>query len=192
MIIPLFSGIFLKLYDDIHDNNIEISSDQKELLKVLIVCFFTVWFMLDLGCSFLFVIISIACYFLKQIDNEFWRACMTIPFITTFTNYNKFQFIGLIDFIERIGYILAFTFGIFVESNMFPEEFSINKLLFRLLIIILGIVVLHITQFFSSRNFIYSMTYFVIGYNITSVLGNLYKIHDPTILNKLLNTLNNK
>jgi hypothetical protein len=188
MIIPLFSGIFLKLYDDIHDNNIEISSEEKELLKVLIVCFFSVWFMLDLGCSFLFVIISIACYFLKQIDNEFWRACMLIPFITTFTNYNKFQFIGIIDFMERIGYILAFTGGIFVESNIFPEEFSISKLLFRLLISILAIVVLHITQFFSSRNFIYSMTYFVIGYNMTSVIGNLYKIHDPTILKGIKHT----
>jgi hypothetical protein len=195
MILPLFSGIFIKLYDDMHDNNIEISSDQKELLKVLIVCVCTLWFMSDLTLTIIAIFGTIVCYFVNQVDNEFWRACMVIPLVTLFINYNEIpQFIGNTFLMKYTAFVFTvLAIGTYLENKFIPEEFSITKLLIRIIAIILATIGLNISPLFGfPRNLTDPHMYWNLGYTVTSVLGNLYKIHDPTVLNKVLNIVHNK
>ena len=83
--------------------------------------------------------------------------------------------------------------GTYLENKFIPEEFSITKLLIRIIAIILATIGLNISPLFGfPRNLTDPHMYWNLGYTVTSVLGNLYKIHDPTVLNKVLNIVHNK
>jgi hypothetical protein len=179
MILPLLSGAIFKVYDDIQDSKIDISDETMEIIKVALVCILTTYFMSDIGISSLFILISIACFFVNQVDSTFWRACMMIPFITTLANVHLFQFIGLFDILHRIMFFIITPFLLVGEDNLFPEDVSLTKIIFRIGIVLFcsTIILLFHLLSVSVSPFIQSVMFFVIGYCATSVVLSTHRLY---------------
>jgi hypothetical protein len=131
-IFSLLVGFFTKVYDDVQDKEIPISPGYLELLKVLLVCFATIFLMNSFNFSLMFVVFSLVCYLVNQLDSAFWKACGLIPIITTFYNIGSIWTFGLINIIEILVIICGAGIWITVEAKLFPEESSFVKAGFRL------------------------------------------------------------
>lgn len=162
--VALLSGAIHKLYDDLVDNGVKISSQNLEIIKVLMVCLMTIAFITNIGFSFFFLILILVYWFVGKIDTEFWIACIPIPIITTIVNIHQFEYIGIIDIIQRVVFIVWVAFMSLAENKTFPEETSILKTLFRIGLIITSIIIMYFTQSFTSYPFIKTTALFYIGY----------------------------
>jgi len=169
------SGFIHKLYDDISDNNEEISSQNIELIKVLMVCLMTISFMLDIGLSSFFVIITLIYWCIGKVDNEFWKACIPIPIITTLINLDKFEFVGFFDLFQRIIFVSILSISMIVEDKVCPEEISEIKICIRIITIFVGLLTIYLTQSFSSKKFIHSMIFFILGYMLSNFSYHIFK-----------------
>ena len=169
------SGFIHKLYDDFSDNNEQISSQIIELIKVLMVCLMTISFMLDIGLSSFFVIITMIYWCIGKVDNEFWKACIPIPIITTLINLDKFEFVGFFDLFQRLIFVTILSISMIIEDKAFPEEISETKISFRIITFFVGLLVIYLTQTFSSRKFIHSMLFFILGYILSNLSYHLFK-----------------
>jgi hypothetical protein len=187
-VVALLSGAVHKLYDDLADNNANISSQNLEIIKVLMVCLMTAAFMMNVGFSFFFLVLILVYWFVGKIDNEFWKACVPIPIITTLINIHKFEFIGVIDIIQRVVFIIWIAVMSIGEDKVFPEETSTPKTLFRLGMILVSVIILYFTQSFTSYPFIKTTGMFYVGY----LSANLcYHIIVPSLFPQTLQSTDN-
>jgi hypothetical protein len=168
-IISLLSGAAHNMYDDLNDNNIKLSPIYYELIKVLMVCLMTVFFIQNPTTSAFFLIVILIYWSVGKIDSDFWKACISMPIITTLVNYDKFVFTTWADVFQRGFFIFAIGGVLFVEDGLFPEEESTNKTLSRVFLIALMSVVIWITYNFSASGFIHSTLLFYIGYLIANL-----------------------
>jgi hypothetical protein len=168
-IIAFSAGAVHKLYDDIHDNEIELSSFHMELVKVLMVTLMTILFLKSQSISVLFLIIIIICLYLGNIDSDFWKACMTMPVITTVVNLNSQFTISFTDILQKIILFLLFS-GVFIgEHKIFTEETSVRKTIFRSSLAVIVSILIYLTTGFVSHPFIKMFGLFVIGYIIANL-----------------------
>jgi len=167
--VALLSGAIHKLYDDLADNGVKLSSQNLEIIKVLMVCLMTIAFIKNIGFSFFFLILILLYWFVGKIDTEFWIACIPIPIITTIVNIHQFEYIGIIDIIQRLVFIVWVVVISLAEDKIFPEETSILKTLFRIGLIIMSVLIMYFTQSFTSYPFIKTTALFYIGYLVANL-----------------------
>lgn len=178
MLFEALAGVMMKTYDDILDNKIEISPGYMDLVKVLLVCFFTIAFLRNTGLSVMAVIGTAMCYMLNQVDSPFWQACMAIPVLTTLANYNRIVYVGVFDTMERILAVLGMGLVFAIESHFFPEEYSEKKIYGRFFVVMAGIPLLQYTSIFSAGKAIGGGLAMGLGYAATSVFNNLHKLFE--------------
>ena len=125
---PFIFGIITKVYDDIVDIKLDISTNVIYILQSLIILFFTLTAYNDFYFSFPCVIVSLLN---SGFDNPFWRSVIPVTIIITLYNI---PYIGN-RFILKILAATAAVLGILVlatfEDKLFPEEVSIEKIVFR-------------------------------------------------------------
>lgn len=166
----LVTGIFVKLYDDIVDNNvISNSSTIMYTLKALLIIFLTILVMNDIYAAFIFTITSLVCLYLGDADNNFWRFLALIPMLALIINYKQVP--ELVK--QNIGYkIILLVIGLlflFLEPKVFPEEKSTKKTIFRIGLVIVAILCLYINTY-PDFQFIIPINYFLLGYFSTNLV----------------------
>jgi len=131
----LILGIVTKVYDDIVDIYLNVSNNVIETLKSLIILFFTFTAQNDFFFSFPCMIV---CMLNSGFDNPFWKSLLPVSVIitlyslsTTGCNHMLLKIIGTIIALGCILIIASF------EEKLFPEEVSIEKIFFRILLIII-------------------------------------------------------
>jgi hypothetical protein len=168
-IIAFSAGAVHKVYDDIHDNQIELSSFHMELVKVLMVTLITILFLKSQSISILFLVIIGICLYLGNIDSDFWKACMPIPIITTVVNLDSPFSTSFTDIFQKIILFLLFS-GVFIgEHKIFTEETSVRKTIFRSSLAVIVSILIYLTRGFVSYPFIKMFGLFVIGYIIANL-----------------------
>jgi hypothetical protein len=125
---PFMLGIVTKIYDDIVDIKLDISTNIVHILQSLIILFFTLTAYNDFYFSFPCVIVSLLN---SGFDNPFWKSIIPVTIIITLYNI---PYLGN-NFILKILAATAAVLGILVlatfEDKLFPEEVSIEKIFFR-------------------------------------------------------------
>jgi hypothetical protein len=133
---PFIFGIVTKIYDDIVDIKLDISTNVIYILQSLIILFFTLTAYNDFYFSFPCVIVSLLN---SGFDNPFWKSVIPVTIIITLYNIpymgNRFILKILAATAAVLGILLLATF----EDKLFPEEVSIEKIVFRgILMIVFG------------------------------------------------------
>lgn len=172
------AGSIFKIYDDVQDTEMPVSQETLVLLQVMVVCIMTIFLMKDIGISALFIVISIACIFANQVDSSFWKSCMVIPFLTTLANVHLFEFVGVLDILQRITLFVMTPIVILAEDTLFPEDFSQAKFLFRIGLIAFCSFIIMLVRDLSAAQFLSSSMLFVIGYCGTSVVNNTHRFYE--------------
>jgi len=125
---PFMLGIVTKIYDDIVDIKLDISTNIVHILQSLIILFFTLTAYNDFYFSFPCVIVSLLN---SGFDNPFWKSLIPVIIIVTLLNIpymgNRFILKILAATSAVLGIIVLATF----EDKLFPEEVSIEKIVFR-------------------------------------------------------------
>lgn len=125
---PFILGIVTKIYDDIVDIKLDISTNIIYILQAMIILFFTLTAQNDFYFSFPCVIV---CLLNSGFDNPFWKSLIPVTIIITLLNI---PYMGN-NFILKILAATAAVLGILVlatfEDKLFPEEVSIEKIAFR-------------------------------------------------------------
>ena len=122
-------------------------------------------------------------YDLNNIDNIYWYICslIIIIYFIMYLIYNINDFYNYYSNIRVIFLIALFYFLSLLEMLIFKEESSIQKIIFRLIVIVVFSIILIYT--YISRNFIvpkvfYKVFIVLIGYAFMSVINminyNLY------------------
>jgi hypothetical protein len=164
-------GVLIKLYDDIVDMKIKISSLYVFFLKcwIVLITQFVISECPTIGVLALFVIFSSFCC--GRIDDMFWYQYTLILFVFTCKYFQKISTSG-------INILLFFLTAINVayEEIGFPEEISKNKIKARMGIAIITCIML---LFFINIDFGGDTTLLILfllfgqGYTITSVINLL-------------------
>jgi|LauGreSuBDMM15SN_2_FD.fasta_scaffold56133_3 hypothetical protein len=172
--IPFCAGAFMKVVDEIEDVGILNLEEYKEYFQTLCILFITLWMYSDpyISASWISLIIP-ASYYINQIDSNFWKSLIPIPFITLLLTANIEKPI-LSDIAQKIAYIVFACFFILLEEKLTPEESSIYKILFRVLIILGSLGIIYLTSELSSAEFIKSCSLFIIGYCTLSVISKSF------------------
>jgi len=170
--IPFCAGAFMKIVDEIEDVNLLDLKEYTQYFYTLCTLFITLWMYNDsyISASWITLIIP-ASYYINQIDSNFWKSLIPIPFITLFLRANIEKPFILSDLLQKISYIIFACFFIILEEKLTPEESSIYKILFRLLIILGSMGIIYLTSDLSSAEFIKSCSLFIIGYCAISVIS---------------------
>ncbi len=173
---PLLLGILIKVYDDIVDMKL---SDNPTMIHTIQSCIITLITMVgyqDFYISLSYFIIGLFC---TGMDHPFWRSGQYVLFVlfliaTPFSDHVTINGIGL-----TIAVLLSFMYGQYVEHLHFPEEYSWEKLLSRIMFVILLFFVLwFIYPYFHDGSIIRieKALYFLIGYNLTSIIIQFYHL----------------
>jgi len=168
----LLAGVFFKGADDLLDTHHPVLVKYSEYIKTLCIVFMTLFFFLNPEHSIFFLVLIIpVCFFVKQIDTDFWKSMIPIPLITLALTYQSIEYKGLTDSLEKCLALLLVSLVIVLEDNAFPEESSQKKSIFRATMVFLGILALYATPYFKSPDFYRAGIYvYPIGYCATSVL----------------------
>jgi|LauGreDrversion4_2_1035121.scaffolds.fasta_scaffold142079_3 hypothetical protein len=173
---PLLLGIFIKLYDDIVDMKLLDDPTVIHTLQSCIITFITMIGYQDFYISFTYFIIGIFC---TGMDHPFWKSgqyvlfglfLITIPFADHATLYG----IGV-----TLSVLLSFMYGQYVEHLHFPEEYSWKKWASRVIFVFILFASLWIMGYFpldESMLRIKKGLYFLLGYNLTSIIVQLYHL----------------
>lgn len=191
--IALLSGIIFKIYDDVVDMKlIEKDSFYLELIKVLLVCFITLICIEDLYISLIFLCVGLHCVYIKTTDTPFWKACVTIPIITTIILLCTRSCTISSDMITNIGIIVFIVICNYIENEAYPENKSKFKTLSRMICNIGYIYLLYLVHYNLYVNdipvndymttLIYCGSIFAFGYNMTNIgIQYLYNIPNDTL-----------
>lgn len=128
---PLILGIVTKVYDDIIDINLDVSENFIAALQSLIIMFFTLTAYNDFYFSFACCVVALLN---SGFDNPFWKSLIPVAIILTIINFS----VAGNNFILKIILALFAIAGILTiavfEDRLFPEEVSIEKIVFRSLL----------------------------------------------------------
>lgn len=170
--IPFCAGAFMKIVDEIEDVNLLDLKEYKQYFYTLCTLFISLWMYSDPYISASWIaLITPASYYINQIDSIFWKSLIPIPFITLLLTANIEKPFILSDIAQKIAYIVFACFFIILEEKLTPEESSIYKIIFRILIILGSICIIYLTSELSSAEFIKSCSLFIIGYCLISVIS---------------------
>jgi hypothetical protein len=181
--VAFLAGIFHKLYDDIHDNNVELSSLSFETIKLMMVATMTMFLMQNPIVS-VFVFLAIGIYgWLGKIDTDVWKACIPISFVIFLVQWKDFLTVASLTTLSQLFFFMIIAFGMYVEDKLFPEETSISKSLFRIGIVFGSAGVLWFSRNLSLMTSSFPIVFFIIGYLLTSIL-----FHYKTLLSVFVQT----
>ena len=162
--IDLIFGIFFKVVDEIEDVGYEYLNDYKEYIKTLCTIFAALALYNNVYLSICFILVIIpASYFVNEIDKEYWKTLLPLPFITFALNYASVDFTILS---QHIIFFLFMFVSTVVEGMIIPEETSMKKILMR----IVGIVFVVLMLLYTNNPFITPFLYCALGYIGTSVV----------------------
>ena len=149
---PLFVGISGKIIDELIDNNISSNPIYLDVLKSIHISLFTLTAKNDFLFSFSTLILSL---FGAGVDTNFWKSFIALSFIFSILYLSPVDNWSLFIFI-----LLLITYFTHIEEKTFQEEYSIKKLLFRVLALI----------FFTG---IYLLPFIVKKYNFIIITTNI-------------------
>lgn len=140
-------GSLIKVYDDVTDNKLPVSPNVIEMIKVGIV-FLTVLtlqksFTLSLGVA----IMLFGAYIVGQVDDPFWVAVIPISGLLCIRTYSSIPY----PLFTLFWLTLVFV-GIFIEEWLFPEEYSVEKLVARMGVASGSLLGIHIPLFAPIRD----------------------------------------
>ena len=178
--IGLLAGSFFKLADELFDTQNKYLVEYSEYIKTGCIVFMTLFFILNVEQSLLFIISFIpVCYSLNQIDNDFWKSMIPIPFLTLALTVQNLKYLGFTDLLEKFSVIVLFGIICILEDKLFPEETSQEKTMFRSTMVFLGTTMLYMTAYFKSPEFHRAIIYtYPIAYCGTSVLVKMFLTED--------------
>mgnify|MGYP005647032629 CR=1 FL=1 len=146
-------GMLIKLYDDHYDMNIYNTNIIKVLPIFIIIGVFH-WATIDIHYPLAILLFSFYSYLVGQIDNDYYKLAIVLfacLFALQLIFNKKKLFTKDILFPSLIITLSAFI-GIFLEAIIFTEEFSIRKLISRILILIFCVV-----MYFVDLNKVYNV-----------------------------------
>lgn len=124
-IIPFLIGFSGKIVDEIDDQNLSINNFFTESLKSLNMCFFTLASKNDFLFSFSTLILSL---FGAGIDTLYWKSFITISIFLSILYFSQIDNWPLF-----IVILITIIISTRAEENSFPEEYSVKKLLSRII-----------------------------------------------------------
>lgn len=175
-ILYLVTGSIFKVYDDITDGNKEVSSFHLELLKVLTTTLLTISFMKSPMFTFFFCVMAIFCLLNQSADTDFWKAGTVIPFLTVLFHIPYFLSLSFFDYSIRIAVLLIIVLFLFYEHISFPEDMSLQKYCFRILLNLFFILSIYVSNLYE-YTFLNPLWLFGLGYFGTNLI-----YHFPTFL----------
>jgi hypothetical protein len=149
-IIPFLIGFSGKIIDEIDDQKLNINNLFTQSLKSLNVCLFTLTSRNDFLFTFSTLILSL---FGAGVDTDYWKSFifisifLSILYITPVNNWKLFIVILILIIISTR-----------IEENKFPEEYSIKKLICRVVGLIFFSGLLLIPTFLKKYDFYISTT----------------------------------
>lgn len=149
-IFPFLIGISGKIIDEIDDQQLNFNQFFTHSLKSLNICLFTLASKNDFLFSFSTLILSI---FGAGVDTFYWKSFIIVSIFLSIIYFSHIDNWPLFIFI--LGLIIISTR---VEENTFPEEYSIKKLICRILGLIIFTTMLFIPNIFKKYNIFYSTT----------------------------------
>lgn len=164
-------GISCKIYDDIVDNNIEVTDTFKEALKGIQWMILAVLSINDFNFTVFFYIIN----FLNFLNNNeafslpYEHSLLYVYPLLLFFNYNTAQ---VFNYIDIIPIMLCFLAGA-VESYIFPEDLSNKKIISRSVACLGAFILL----FVGLSTFMNKIILYGLFYGLTSVLFQLALIN---------------
>jgi hypothetical protein len=164
----------MKIVDEIEDVNLLNLQNYKEYFQTLCTLFISLWMYNEpyISASWILFIIP-ASYSINQIDSNYWKSLIPIPFITLLLKMNTLD-IEFSDLLQKIAYIILASLFIILEDKLTPEEHSYRKILFRILAICISLIVIYASYNLSSAAFIQSCSLFIIGYCFVSIISKLF------------------
>ena len=171
-VIALLAGSFFKLADELFDTQNKYLVKYSEYIKTACIVFSTLFFFLNPEWSIFIILLLIpTCYSLNQIDNSFWISMIPIPLITLALTFQNLKYVGFTDILEKCSMVLLTCLVCAIENKTFPEETSQEKTMFRSIIVVIGIAMLYLLEFFKSPEFYRAGIYiYPIAYCGTSVI----------------------
>lgn len=127
LLFPFLIGVTGKIYDDIEDLKLSVSPIIIDSLKSINLLFFCLSSQNDFMFSLSAFLMAL---FGAGIDNAFWKSFIIVTFISMLISFSSFTTTNWKFFIIIIFIILIFTH---IEERVFTEEYSIKKLISRLL-----------------------------------------------------------
>jgi hypothetical protein len=139
----------------------------------LSVIFSTLYLASDFQVSLYHCIVLSTCYIVDQIDNNFWKSLLLLPIITMlYSGYEAGPFY-VSDIFQFIIFSCLTFIVILTESNYFPEEASDNKIISRLLLIIILMPIYYLWP----NSFIRKIFTFGIGYCLVSIVSQTESLY---------------
>jgi len=139
-IISFILGSIIKVVDDHYDMNIHNKKLIKNL-KFIGLLGLIYWLNLGIEYNFILVVETIICYFVKQIDNKFYKYVAYYILINFFYQkiiLKKNVFSSNFTLKNTIINSLLIISVIFIESKIFKEEYSLKKILCRSMVFFFG------------------------------------------------------
>jgi len=186
IVFPIISGIVIKLYDDIIDNNLIIDEIYMEVLKGLQWSTTAVLCMNDFNYALLFFIYMFTCDIgdTECLTTPYEKSgriiCLIILIMSFIFNYQSFEFIGIVSCIIFL-YFIAVTY---IDSKHESEEISIDKAYSRGT----GTILISLLYIIGSRigihNSLLKLILMFAAYTGTSTLFQIYMISQQTPIEK--------
>lgn len=146
-------GLTLKLIDDNLDNNLH-NDNLINILKVLLIPMHIYNCKNSYYHCYHYLIASIICFFINQIDNNYYKLGIIINLITfILLNYHKKK----INIKKYVRDCIKKLFIWYLEDKLFPENYSLKKIFSR-------IIFLYISNYSKCAG----------GYLFTSVITMIY------------------
>jgi hypothetical protein len=173
---PLLLGIAIKGYDDIVDMKLLDDPTIIHTLQSFIITLITIIGYQDVYIGLAYVIIGLCC---TGMDHPFWRSGSYVLFVLFLTTLPFSEQATVYGTGITVSVLLSFMYGQYVEHLHFPEEYSWKKCLSRILFVI-GLI-LALWSIYSvpedkSVERIKTAMYFLLGYNLTSIMVQLYHL----------------
>jgi hypothetical protein len=177
--ISVFSGFIYKLYDDLTDNNIAISSLTMEFIKVFLVASTTFLMVKSTDLTLAFAMLSIMCFVVNQFDTDFWKAWASLPFLILLYHLPYFSSLSFRDIGVRL-LLLSLGLGIvYFEAKLFPEEISLRKYASRISLAVASAILAYLASIYEFQYLVSTLLFFV-GYHSSSVIFHFNTVFQGT------------
>jgi hypothetical protein len=198
IVLSFLFGLFLKIYDDIIDNKLNVNVYYVDFLKYFVITLFSIIFYNDVVFSIIYFEMTLLSLMMDKfytskleiskdtieqkdlcaLNDNIWvyscllSGCFVVYHI--FMNLNKMKDIHLFDYknITLFVNIIINFFIITMDIYFTPEHASDKKLLARSIVFILLSVYVYCMSFFS--DYIYEGNYSIMLMNIGFLIGSIY------------------
>ena len=132
-LLPYLLGGITKVYDDISDKEVSAHPGIVESFKSVLIALLTMVSMDDFYFSFTCILLAL---YNCGIDNPFWESIAAAAVLITIRNISYAGDNVIFKLLLTILGVVAFSIGAIFEDRLFPEEVSVEKIFFRVLLII--------------------------------------------------------